>query len=275
MKKWWMILLVGCSILFPALAQAQIDKLLNQFLGGAEPALRSEDLKVIQLEISPDPVRDGQRMLFRATISNSARNSGRVSIVIRDRDQIVSEVRDAILKPGDNRIDFPETAAYRFSGADHCFTVEADIERTRNRIDAAREFCANRTSAGWTLSERGVGALYVEDLEMYPDPATPGQEIRFRVKLRNDGRPMRGHIRIQDRDQVVAQIENTSIPHGFAEFQFLQGRYTFQRFDTCFTVVVDVERTPYPVDASKQYCAKPVGWSLRPVMRDQREERGR
>lgn len=274
MKKWWILLLVGCSVLLPALAHAQIDKLLNQFLGGAEPTLRSEDLKVLQLDFSPDPVREGQRMVFRVTISNGTPNSGRVSLVIRDRDQIVSEVRDAILRPGDNQIDFPE-AAYRFSGADHCFTVEADIERTRRPIDVAREFCANRTSAGWTLSERAVGPLFVEDLEMYPDPATPGQEIRFRVKLRNDGRPIRGHIRIQDRDQVVAQIENISIPHGLTEFQFSQGLYAFQRFDTCFTVVVDVKKTPYPVDASREYCAKPVGWSLRPGMRDQRGQRGR
>jgi hypothetical protein len=142
--------------------------------------------------------------------------------------------------------------------------VEADIDHARRLIDVAKEFCAKRTNLGWTLSDKGIGPLYVEELEMYPDPAIPGQEIRFKVRLRNDGRPIRGHIRIQDRDQLVAKVENVSIPRGYTEYQFPHSRYTFQRLDTCFTVLVDFERTPYPVDASREFCAKPMGWTLRP-----------
>ena len=274
MKKSWMILVIGCLLLYPALAEAQIDKILRGLVGQGEPSIRSEDLRILQLEISPDPVREGQRMAFRITIANSSRHSGEVTLAIRDRDQVVSEVRDVMLRPGDNQIDFPATT-YRFSGVDRCFTVEADIERTRRPIDMAREFCAKRTQDGWTLSDRRVGRLYVEDLEMYPDPVSLGQQIRFRVRLRNDGRPVRGNIQIQDRDQIAAQIQNASIPSGVTEFQFPLSQYTFQRFDACFTVSVDVERTPYPVDASMEYCAKPVSWTLRPPMGERRGERGR
>ena len=117
---------------------------------------------------------------------------------------------------------------------------------------------------GWTLSDKGIGPLYVEELGMIPDPATPGQDVRFRAKVRNDGRSIRGTIRIQDKDQVVAQVENAIIPRGLTEFQFPYARYSFQRSDHCFTVLVDFERTPYPVDASKEFCAKPMGWTLRP-----------
>jgi hypothetical protein len=172
-------------------------------------------------------------------------------------------VKDVNIYSGENRIDFPETY-YRFSRSDHCFTVETDIERSRQRIDVAKEFCLQRIRSGWTMSDRGVGYLFVEDLDMRPDPATPGQDVRFRVKLRNDGRPIRGTIRIQDKDQVVAQVENITIPQGLSEVQFPHTRYSFQRFDHCFKVLVDFERTPYPVDAAREFCAKPMGWTLRP-----------
>jgi hypothetical protein len=263
MKKWGMIVLIGCLFVVPSMAQAQADKLLERFFGREESRIRPEDLRVLQLEISPDPVRQGQRVVFRVTISNGSRYSGRVTLAIKDKDEIISELKDTPLKPGDNQVNFPESS-YRFSRSDHCFTVEADIERTRSPIDTSREFCAKKTNLGWTLSDKGIGPLYVEELEMNPDPATPGQEIRFRIRLRNDGRPIRGHVRIQDRDQLVAQVENVSIPRGYTEFQFPHSRYIFQRFDTCFTVLVDFERTPYPIDASREFCAKPMGWTLRP-----------
>jgi hypothetical protein len=274
MRKRCIMILIGCLFIFPALAQAQVDKLLEKVIEGVEKPIRPEYLKVLKLEIFPDPVREGQRLAFRATISNSSRNTGRVTLTVRDSDQMISEVRNATLRPGDNQIDFPESA-YRFSRSDHCFTVEADIERTHRPIDMAMEFCAKKTYSGWTLSDKGIGPLYVEDLEMYPDPVSPGQEIRFKVRLRNDGRPIRGHIQVQDRDQIVARVENAAIPRGLTEYQFPLGQYTFQRFDTCFTVSVDFEKTPYPVDASKKYCAQPMGWTLRPGMRDHRGERGK
>jgi len=263
MKKWWVIILIGCLFVFPSLAQAQADKVLERLFERGGSRIRPEDLRVLQLEISPDPVREGQRVVFQVTISNGSRHSGRVTLVIKDKDEIISEVRDAPLRPGDNQVNFPESS-YRFSRSDHCFTVEVDIERTRSPIDVAKEFCVRRTRSGWTLSDRGIGYLLVEDLDMHPDPAAPGQDVRFKVKLRNDGKPIRGTIRIQDKDQVVAQVENITIPQGLSDVQFPYARYSFQRFDHCFTVLVDFERTPYKVDAAREFCAKPKGWTLRP-----------
>jgi hypothetical protein len=114
------------------------------------------------------------------------------------------------------------------------------------------------------MSDRRIGPLFVEDLGMNPDPTTTGQIVRFKVRLRNDGRPIRGTIRIQDKDQIVVQAENLSIPRGTSNFQFPYTQYSFRRFDHCFTVLVDFERTPYPVDAAREFCAKPVGWTLKP-----------
>jgi hypothetical protein len=267
MKKLVWVMVVGCLFVVPELAQAQVDKMIDRFLQKGEQRgegrIRPEDLRIVQMEFSPDPVRQGQQVSFRITIANDSRHSGRITLVVKDRDEVISEARDVNISPGENRIDFPATN-YRFSRGDHCFTVEADIERTRRPINLAKEFCARRTSIGWTLGDKGIGPLYVEDLDTNPDPITPGQDVGFRVRLRNDGRPIRGNIRIQDKDQVVVQVENVLIPRGHSDFQFPYTRYSFRRFDHCFTVLVDFERTPYPVDASREFCAKPMGWTLKP-----------
>ena len=271
MNRWGMIVVIGCLLGVPSLAHAQADKLLDRLFGREEPTIRPEHLKILHMEISPDPVRERQRVAFRITISNSSRSTGRVTLAIKDRDETIVEARDISLGPGNSQVDFPATN-YQFSRSDHCFTVEADIERTRSPIDAAKQFCAKNTRAGWSLSDREVarereretGRLYVEELEIYPDPAIPGQGIQFKIRLRNDGRPVHGNMRIQDRDQLVAQVDSFTLPRGYTEFQFPHSPYVFQRFDTCFTVLVDSERTPYPVDASRKFCAKPVGWTLRP-----------
>jgi len=261
-KRYWVILL-GFLVLFPSLAHSQpippLDKLFERW----GPRIHPSDLRVLQLDMLPDPVWEGQRIRFEATLSNLSHYSTRLSLFVKDRDEVVTSVQDILIKPGHNRIIFPHTG-YRFSRREHCFSVEVDIERTKRPIDVVREFCARRTHQGWTLSDLRVGPLLVEDLDMFPDPARPGQEVRFKVRLRNDGRPLRGDIRIQDRDQTIVYLNDVHLPNGYAEYHFPYTRYAFQRFDHCFTVIVDVERTPYRTDAAREFCAKPMGWTLRP-----------
>jgi hypothetical protein len=273
MKKWWMIIFVGCFLVMPVLAHAQLDKLLEGLLGRGEESIRLEQLKVTQLEMIPDPVREGQRVAFRATISNNSRSHVRVTLAVMDRDRVVSQVSDAYLQPGNSQINFPETSHQLSGREERCLTIETNIDRKWVPIAMAEEFCPKRSSAGWSAIDRGVGQVQVEELLMFPDPITSGQEVRFMVRLRNDGRPIRGSVRVQDRDQVVVQTDSVNIPRGTTEFQLPRSQYTFQRMDTCFTVSVDMERTPYPVDASKEYCANPTAWTLKSRMRDRREER--
>lgn len=263
MKKRNFLVLLAILVIVPSVVHSQpippFDKIFERW----GPRIHPSDLRVLQLEMSPDPVREGQGIRFEATISNLSHSSTRLSLFVKDRDEVVTSVQDVSIKPGHNRIIFPHTG-YRFSRYEHCFTVEVDIERTKRSIDVVREFCARRTYQGWTLTEIRVGPLFVEDLEMFPDPARLSQEIRFRVRLRNDGSPIRGNIRIQDRDQTVAYLNDVHLPYGYAEYQFPFSRYAFQRFDHCFTVIVDVERTPYRTDAAREFCAKPMGWTLKP-----------
>jgi hypothetical protein len=259
-RKGFVIVLLSSLFLFPSFAQSQPDKGFERSSGRGR---HSGDLRVLQLEMDPDPVREGQSVSFQAVILNPSRHSGRVSLFVKDKDEVVTAVEDVSLKPGDNRIVFPQTR-YRFHRRDSCFTVEVDIERSRRPVDLEKEFCARRTYQGWSMRAPRVGPLLVEDLDMVPDPVQPGQEVRFKAKIRNDGNPIRANIRIQDKDQVVAQLNDAFLKHGTFDYWFLQTLHKFQRFDQCFIVIVDVERTPYQVDSKREFCAKPYGWTLRP-----------
>ena len=259
-KEIFGIALLGFLFLFPSLVQSQPDKGFERWGG---PTIQHGDLRVLQLEMSPDPVRVGQWVSFQVVVSNLSRNSGKVSLFIKDRDELVAAANDVVIRPGENRVPFPQTS-YRFERNDYCFTVEVEIERSRRPVNLAKEFCARRTLQGWTMASHRVGSLFVEDLDIAPDPVSTGQEVRFKARIRNDGNPIRANIRIQDRDQVVVQLNDAFIPRGQSEFFFPHTRYQFQRFDHCFTVIVDVERTPYRLDAAREFCAKPYGWSLGP-----------
>ena len=108
-------------------------------------------LRVTELAMSPDPAREGQKIRFSMLMVNDSSFSRRVSIAIRDGDELVSEASDVPIRPGTNRIRFPYSG-YRFSRQDHCFVVLVDIERNYKPVDLARRFCAERTNRGWTLS---------------------------------------------------------------------------------------------------------------------------
>jgi hypothetical protein len=259
-KRIPVILLLGLVFFFPAWAHSQPDKFFERLF---VPVLQPSDLRILQLEMNPDPVREGEWVNFQAVVSNLSRHPGRASLFIKDRDEVVASVNDISLRSGDNRIAFPQTR-YRFHRQESCFTVEVDIERSRRPVDSAKEFCARRTYQGWSMRAPRVGPLFIEDLDMSPDPVRPGQEIRFKARLRNDGGPLRVDLRIQDRDQVVTKLNDVHLRPGYSEFVFPYTRYQFERFDHCFTVIADVERTPYRVDAAREFCAKPYGWSLRP-----------
>ncbi len=263
MKKTLFIISLGVFILFPLIVRSQplppFDKMMERW----GPRIHPSDLRVLQFDMVPDPVWEGQRVRFEATISNLSHYSSRLSLFVKDRDEVLTSVQDILIKPGHNRVVFPATG-YRFSRYEHCFAVEVDIERTRRPVDVVREFCVRRTFNGWTLKEFRVGPLFVEDLDMFPDPSRPGQEIRFRVRLRNDGIPLRGNIRIQDREQTIVYLNDVHLPNGYAEYHFPYTRYNFQRFDHCFTVIVDVERSSHRTDAAREFCARPMGWTLRP-----------
>jgi hypothetical protein len=250
-----MLILVVFLILLPGWVQSQPAK--------PGPRTRPEALQILQVEMSPDPVREGQPIKLSLILLNRTSYSGRANLFIKDQDEVVAEAHGVLLQPGNNRVDFPDTG-YRFSRREPCFTVEVDIAGTRRPVDYVREFCARRSYGGWTLSQVTVGPFLVEDLEMSPDPVKPRQEVRFKVWLRNGGTAVRATIRIQDKDETVASINSIRIDPGSAEYQFPNTGYVLQRFDHCFNVVIEVEGKLYPVETARELCAKPLGWTMRP-----------
>jgi hypothetical protein len=269
MKKPWMIIFMVCLLTVPVLAHAQFDKFLGDIFGKGDREISLDKFTVTQMEMIPESPRDDQPVTFRAIIANSSRHEVRVVLAVVDKDRVVTQVNDAYLRPGNNQIDFPETRMKFSRGEQRCFAIQTNIDHRWVPITMAAEFCPERSRR-----DRGV-ELSVEGLRMSPDPVSPGQEVSFVVRLRNDGRHIRGNIRIQDSDQVVVQTDTVSIPRGVTNFNLPVSRYTFQRMDTCFTVTVEVDRTPYPIDASEEYCAKPTAWTLESRKSGHRGDRGR
>ena len=114
------------------------------------PAFHHGFLRVTELVMTPDPVREGQRIRFAMVMVNNSSHSRRLSIAVRDGDELVNEVSDIAIRPGANRISFPWTA-YRFSRQDPCFIVLVYIEGNNKPVDLARRFCVQRTNYGWTM----------------------------------------------------------------------------------------------------------------------------
>lgn len=202
-------------------------------------------------------------------MTNDSNQDVKIALAVVDNDSVVTQLNDVHLRPGNNRIDFPATNI-QFDGREQrCFTIRTAIDRRWVPITMATAFCPESSRSD---RHRRV-KLSVERLRMTPDPAVPGQEVSFEVRLKNHGRQIRGNIRIQDSDQVVVQTGTIRIPRGVSNFKLPGSQYTFQRMDTCFTVMVDVDRTPRQIDATEEYCANPTAWTLKSRKRDHRGDR--
>jgi hypothetical protein len=239
------------------------------------PQLQPEDLRVNELTISPDPVRTGQQAVFGVTVYNRSSWTGKVRLLVRDRDEVAVEAPDVLIRPGANRLELPRTG-YRFSREDHCFTVLVDIEGTWRPLDLAKRFCAERTQGGWTLSATAPPPpaprlqpedLRVNEMTMNPSPVRTGQQVRFGITVHNRS-AWAGRIRlvIRDRDEVVVEANDVQVRPGPNRVEFPRTGYRFSRNDHCFTVLVDIEGTWRPVDLAKKFCAGRTagGWTLQP-----------
>ena len=116
---------------------------------------RDHRLQVADLDMIPDPVRDGERIRgWRVRLRADASGECQTTLRIRERrdGEIVGLARVYRLRPGINEIDFGALERYRFSRAEHCFEVIADIAGTGRAVDAARTFCAReRPGRRWSL----------------------------------------------------------------------------------------------------------------------------
>ena len=215
--------------------------------------------------MSPDPVRGGDPVAFQAVVVNDSRLSGRVHLSLRDRDEVVSEARNVTLAPGENLVSFPRSS-YRFDRHDPCF-YGRDGYRTGGARSLPRDqqFCARRTREGWSFSSVVIGPVFVANLFMVPDPVMIGEPYGFVVELRNDGSATEGRIEVLDGDRVVTHLPNVSIPRGASRFSLPSswGHLSERRFPAS-TVNLVVGRKAYSLDGSREFCIRPLGWTLKP-----------
>ena len=118
---------------------------------------RNTNLRVVDLDIAPDPVSEGQqvrswRVELRADVDGECATT--IQIQERPGNITVGSKRVYNLRPGVNTITVQPDSRYRFSQARHCFTVIADIEETARAIDASGNFCAQKQGNGWTMAGR-------------------------------------------------------------------------------------------------------------------------
>ena len=116
---------------------------------------REHRLYVADLDISPDPIAQGERIrAWRVRLRADASGECQTTLRIRERSDggLVGQTRVYSLRPGWNDISFEPLESYRFHRSEHCFDVVADIAGTGRAVDAERTFCARQISGNrWTL----------------------------------------------------------------------------------------------------------------------------
>jgi hypothetical protein len=123
---------------------------------------------------------------------------------------------------------------------------------------------------------RSGDRLFIEDLDMSPDPIAPGERIRaWKVRLRFDGK------RQCDTDIFIREVKGKDIVGNVRDYRLEPGvneinlrtpaDVNLNAREYCFVVLADLEGARQQVDASRQFCARPkTVWSMR-----EPEDRGR
>ena len=114
---------------------------------------RGDRLNIQDLDISPDPIIEGQRIrAWKVRIRFDGRRDCETDIFIREGNNVVGHARDYKLRAGINEIEIPAQNQFRFRGREHCFNVQVDLDGTRQQIDSDRRFCATQRTM-WTMRE--------------------------------------------------------------------------------------------------------------------------
>jgi len=114
---------------------------------------RGDRLNIQDLDMSPDPVFEGQRVrTWKVRVRFDGRRECATDVVVREGNTIAGNIRDFKLRPGVNEIEIPAAEGFRLRGREHCFNVQVDLDGSRQQIDADRRFCASQRSA-WSMRE--------------------------------------------------------------------------------------------------------------------------
>ena len=114
---------------------------------------RGDRLQIQDLDMSPDPVVEGQRVReWKVRIRFDGRRDCETDVVVREGNDNVGRVRNFNLRPGVNEITIPASEGFRMRSREHCFNVQVDLDGTRQKVDADRRFCAAQKTM-WSMRE--------------------------------------------------------------------------------------------------------------------------
>lgn len=139
--------ILSTLLLVPAADAAAAD------WGRRNDCRRGDRIEIQDLDISPDPVVEGQRIrLWKVRLNFQGKRDCDTEVLIREGNNIVGHERNFRLRPGINEIEIRPAGDFRFRGREHCFNVQVDLEGSRHQIDADRRFCARQRTM-WTMRE--------------------------------------------------------------------------------------------------------------------------
>ena len=130
------------------------DLMAAEWSQGRYGCQRGDRLNIQDLDMSPDPVVEGQRLrAWRVRIDFSGRRECETDVLIREGGSIVGRVRNYRMQPGVNELEIPVVENFRYTGREHCFNVQVDLEGSKRDVDAAKRFCAQQKPA-WSMREQ-------------------------------------------------------------------------------------------------------------------------
>ena len=121
--------------------------------GRSESCRRGDRLHIEDLDMSPDPIREGQHVrAWKVRIRFDGRRDCSTDIVVREGGNTAGQVNNFRLRPGVNDIEVPANDSFRMRNREHCFTVQADLDGSRQSVDASRRFCAAQKNM-WSMRD--------------------------------------------------------------------------------------------------------------------------
>ena len=114
---------------------------------------RGDKLSIEDLDMSPDPVTEGQRIRsWKVRVNFAGQRDCETDVFIREGNNIVGHARNFRMRPGVNELEIPAVESYRYTGREHCLNVQIDLDGSRQQIDATRRFCARQRNM-WSMRE--------------------------------------------------------------------------------------------------------------------------
>ena len=112
-------------------------------------------MRILDLDMRPDPVREGGKVAdFRVTLQSDRNGECGTTIEVRDQDQIAAIGRATRILPGRYVYTLQAQPDYRFRRDDQCLTVMVNVGGRYSPVETQQVFCAKRRQITvWSLKE--------------------------------------------------------------------------------------------------------------------------